>query len=85
MSLLVAVEAPRFAIAGAVRLVVGFAWAKDVVVFGLVAFAALVAFDCIARHGASVGDVAEFVAAAALCERGSGDPLAEGDWFAKHG
>ena len=54
-------------------------------VFGVVPFAALVAPDGIAWHGTAVGNVAEFVASAALGEGRAGYPLGKGDRFPEHG
>jgi hypothetical protein len=49
------------------------------------AFAAAVAFDCVAWHRASICDVAKLVASSTLGERGAGDPFGESDRFAEHG
>ena len=63
---LVAVEAMWFVVTCAMDMVGVLAWAKQIVVLGMVAFATLVALDSIPWHWATVGNMAQFVASAAL-------------------
>ena len=81
----VAVEALWVAVTCSMSFVLVFVWARKVVVFGVVPFAALVAPDGITWHGTAVGNVAEFVASAALGEGKAGYPLGKGDQFPEHG
>jgi hypothetical protein len=82
---IIAVQAPWLAVTGAVSFVVVFVQAEEVMVLGLVAFATLEAFEGVARERAAVGDMAQFVASAALGEGRVGDPPGKCDWLAKHG
>jgi hypothetical protein len=82
---IIAVQALWLAVAGAVGFMVVFVQAEEVMVLGCVAFATLEAFKGVMREQAAVGDVAQFVASAALGEGWVGNPLGERDWFAKHG